>query len=150
MQNVLPPPINYHSTPHSYVPNFLSSTGYVYVRVDGHRHPLQRPYIGPFRIISTSSKYFTLDINGRLDNVSIDRIKPAFAYNDSPKPSSAPSQSNTVPVPTATMTRCGRTIRPSTRFTNDYVTAVASQNTMPCWRGGVMWRLTFYVNLINM
>ena len=31
MQNVLPSPINYHSTPHSYVPNSLSSTGYVYV-----------------------------------------------------------------------------------------------------------------------
>ena len=80
MQNVLPPPINYHSTPHSYVPNSLSSTGYVYVRVDGHRHPSRRPYNGPFRIISTSSKYFTLDINGRLDNVSIDRLKPAFVY----------------------------------------------------------------------
>ena len=49
MQNVLPPPINYHSTLHPYVPTSLSSTRYVYV--DGHLHPLQQPYIGPFRII---------------------------------------------------------------------------------------------------
>ena len=41
MQNVLPPPINYHSTPHSNLPTSLSSTGYVYGHVNGHRHPLQ-------------------------------------------------------------------------------------------------------------
>ena len=71
MNNALPPPVKYHSCQPTYMPNTLSSTGYVYVRADGHCTPLQRPYTGPFRIISTSDKYFTLDINGRSDNVSI-------------------------------------------------------------------------------
>ena len=75
MNNALPPPVKYHSSQQTLMPNTLSSTGYEYVRVDGHRTPLQRPYTRPFRIISTSDKYFTLDINGRSDNVSIDRLK---------------------------------------------------------------------------
>ena len=80
MNNALPPPVKNHSSQPTYMPNTLSSTGYVYVRVDGHRTPLQRPYTGPFRIISTSDKYFTLDINGRSDNVSIDRLKTAYVH----------------------------------------------------------------------
>ena len=84
MQNPLPIPVKHHSVPNSYVPSNLSSTGYVYVRVDGCCHPLQRPYNGPFLIVSTSDKYFTQDINGRSENASIDRLKPAFVGNNIP------------------------------------------------------------------
>ena len=41
MRNALPIPTKLHSVPNSYVSSSLSSTGYVYVRVDGYRHPLQ-------------------------------------------------------------------------------------------------------------
>ena len=80
MNNALPPPVKYHSSQPTCMPNTLFSTGYVHIRVNGHRTPLQRPYTGPFRIISTSDKYFTLDINGRSDNVLIDRLKTACVY----------------------------------------------------------------------
>ena len=86
MQDPLPPPVKYHSTPKPSLPPSLSlslslslsSSGFIYIRIDGHQNPLQRPYSGPFRIISTSNKYFTLDINGLPDNVSVDRLKPAY------------------------------------------------------------------------
>ena len=68
---------SFHGQPSTYVPSDLSSTGYVYVRVDSHRHPFQRPYDGPFRIVDTNEKYFTLDIKGRLEKISIDRLKTA-------------------------------------------------------------------------
>ena len=41
MQNALSPPVKYHSTPKPYLPPSLSSTGFVYICIDGHRHPLQ-------------------------------------------------------------------------------------------------------------
>ena len=53
MQNALPPPVKFHSTPKLYLPPSLSSPGFVSVCIDGHRNPLQSPYSRPFRIIST-------------------------------------------------------------------------------------------------
>ncbi|KAK4311132.1 hypothetical protein Pmani_017334 [Petrolisthes manimaculis] len=39
-----------------FVPSALDSAEYVWVRQDGHRRPLQRPYNGPFKVISKSRK----------------------------------------------------------------------------------------------
>ena len=72
LSNIIP-----HPNPTS-LPLSFSSTGFVYVRIDGHQNPLQLPYNGPFLIISTSDKYFTLDIHGRPDNVFVDKLKPAY------------------------------------------------------------------------
>ena len=69
MQTVLPPPPVYHNNCQHYVPDNLAWTGYVYVRVDNLRSPLQRPYEGP------DDKYFTLDLNERFDKLSVDRLK---------------------------------------------------------------------------
>ena len=120
MNNALPPPVKYHSPQPTYMPNTLSSTGYVYVRVNGHRTPLQQPYIGPFQIISTSDKYFTLGINGHSDNVSIDRLKTAYVHVNHNT-----DESHDAHVPQPTTTIYGRTTRPPKHFTKDFVTAVA-------------------------
>lgn len=97
MRTVQPSVPQYHGCKPSYVPSNLSSTGYVYVRVDSHRRPLQRPYVGPYRIMDTSDKYFTLSIKGRSEKVSIDRLKTAFVTKceatDPPSSSSGRSTS---------------------------------------------------------
>lgn len=59
------------------VPKDLLSAPFVFVRVDGHRRPLDRPYKGPYKVVSRFDKYFTLEIGNRRDNVSIDRLKAA-------------------------------------------------------------------------
>ena len=51
---------------------------HVFVRRVAKAPPLMRPYTGPFRVISRSEKYFELDLNGKKDRVSIDRLKPAY------------------------------------------------------------------------
>ena len=58
MHSAIPPPTMYHTTPQQHLPPNLAQSGYVYVRVDSHRSPLQRPYEGPFRIIATSGQMF--------------------------------------------------------------------------------------------
>lgn len=80
MRNALPPPVLHHTLPNTSVPSGLANTGFVFVRVDSHKSPLQRPYRGPYRILATKEKFFTLDIDGKADNVSLDRLKPAFGF----------------------------------------------------------------------
>ena len=60
------------------VPKSIANTTHVFVRRDAKNPPLTRPYTGPFRVLSRSEKYFELDLNGKKDKVSIDRLKPAY------------------------------------------------------------------------
>lgn len=43
------------------------------------RKPLQPPYDGPYKVVNRKHKYFTLEIHGKTDTVSIDRLKPAHS-----------------------------------------------------------------------
>lgn len=101
MRAALPTPMAYHGKRESHVPNNLGTTGYVYVRRDAHCRPLQRPYSGPYKIIEVHEKYFALDIDGRPENVSVDRLKPAYV---------------STPSPGQTTTRSGRVIREPDRL----------------------------------
>ena len=78
MEALVPTQTVHHSQPSSHVPAALSDTTSVFVRVDAHRAPLVRPYSGPFRVLERHPKYFVLEMAGKHDSVSIDRLKPAF------------------------------------------------------------------------
>ena len=54
------------------------TTKYVYVRRDGTKGPLQRPKTGPYAVLTPGDKTFPLDIGGRTERISVDRLKPAF------------------------------------------------------------------------
>ena len=102
--------------------NSLSSASHVFVRHDAVRKPVQQPYDGPFQVLARSSKFYTLDLNGPKNTVSIDRLKPAYIDVvppvDSPTvvippPASIPPTPNilsSAPPPTPTQ-RCGRSTR---------------------------------------
>ena len=80
------------------VPASLRSVPFVYVRVDAVRHPLTRPYVGPFKVLSRLPKTFTLQRAGRPWVVSVDRLKPVIGGVDPvPQPDPAPA-----PAPPAT------------------------------------------------
>jgi hypothetical protein len=49
---------------------------FVYVRKGGVNKPLSPVYEGPYRVVHKSPKYFDLDIGGRVEAVSADRLKP--------------------------------------------------------------------------
>ena len=62
-------PREQHRTSH--LPTDMTTCTHVFVRHDAVRKPLQPPYDGPFRVVSRSDKYFTFDLNGRRDTVSV-------------------------------------------------------------------------------
>ena len=102
MQQLRPSPPR--STPRgSHVSDALSTCTHVFLRVDRVRKPLEPPYNGPYLVIARTDKHFTIEINGRKETVSLDRLKPAHIdstpnlSSDSPPQPQAPPQV-TVPL----------------------------------------------------
>jgi len=59
----------------------LKSSSHVFVRNEA-KTGLQPVYKGPFLVVQRSDKFFVIDINGKEDSVSVDRLKPAILEND--------------------------------------------------------------------
>eukprot|EP00794_Sanderia_malayensis_P016536 gene16536-biopygen12214 len=93
--------------PH-HLPEALQQCTHVFVRHDVVQKPLQAPYDGPFKIISRQDKHFTLNVKGKPQTISLDRLKPAHLETDillappptsvtPPQPSQASDMSTTPP-----------------------------------------------------
>ena len=86
MQDFLPS-IPLHTARHSfhhtnttpYLAPSLATAKQVYIRRDGTKSPLQRPFTGPYSVLASGDKTFLLDIGGRAEWISVDRLKPAFS-----------------------------------------------------------------------
>ena len=89
MQTVKSIPSRAH-TCSSYLPPSLSSASHVLVRQDVVRTSLQQPYDGPYKVIKRSLKYYTLRINNKDINISIDQLKPAFLDKELQVPDDSP------------------------------------------------------------
>ena len=89
------------------IPHNLSTATHVFVRHDAVRKPLQPPYDGPYPIIKCTAKYFTIKLNNRTENISIDRLKPAH-LDPTNQCTPAPSQQSSPASPTPQL-------RPSTQ-----------------------------------
>ncbi|RUS87997.1 hypothetical protein EGW08_004275 [Elysia chlorotica] len=76
-QLLKPRPTVHHSKPHTYLPPSLLTAKYVYIRTDTVKTPLQRPYSGPYTVLAPGEKTFLVDMGGRAERISIDRLKPA-------------------------------------------------------------------------
>jgi cleavage and polyadenylation specificity factor subunit 1 len=79
-----PVPTSRHGTVVASFPPDLVDCRYVFLRRDAHRSPLQRPYEGPFRVVQPGDKTFTIDMGGKHEVVSADRLKPAHLDLDQP------------------------------------------------------------------
>ena len=71
-------PTQTQSSHTSFIHQHLNSTKFVFVRLDGVKTSLQPPYDRPFKVIDRDDNYFTIEIRGKQDTVSIDRLKPAY------------------------------------------------------------------------
>ena len=85
-----------------FLPPSLLRAKQVYIRHDAVRRPLQRPYDGPFDVITPGEKSFIVSRQGWPYSVSVDRLKPAFSVPAPPStvvppPSSPVARSSTSP-----------------------------------------------------
>ena len=93
-----PVPTTQHGIPASRVPTGLQSAGYVFIRHDGHRAPLRPPYDGPFRVVEAGPKSLVVDVGGRPECVSVDRLKPAHLDLELPPDLARPPRRGRPPV----------------------------------------------------
>ncbi|CAG0896896.1 unnamed protein product [Cyprideis torosa] len=80
--SLVPIPTTWHGTTPASVPPALASSKYVFLRRDDHRTPLQNPYEGPYQIIEHGDKFCKIDMGGRTEKISVDRLKPAKVTDD--------------------------------------------------------------------
>ena len=67
-----------NKTNYSYVPKDIHTCEYVFIRNDLNKKTFVPRYLGPYKVVSRTEKYFTILKNGQNDTVSIDRLKPAY------------------------------------------------------------------------
>jgi hypothetical protein len=72
------------------VPETLTNARYVYVRQGGVVKPLSPLYQGPYKVIKSGPKFFRLQIGGREESVSVDRLKPHLG--EAPVSPASPAQ----------------------------------------------------------
>ncbi|CAE1326028.1 unnamed protein product [Acanthosepion pharaonis] len=77
-----------------YLPHQLKDCEFVFVRNDSVKRLLTPAYTGPYRVLKRADKYFQIRKGIQTDNVSIDRLKPAFIE----KPSSHTTSQSTPQV----------------------------------------------------
>ncbi|GFY55610.1 transposon Tf2-6 polyprotein [Trichonephila inaurata madagascariensis] len=82
MRALQPIPASAHLNSSVFVPTYLKSCSHVFLRVDSVQPPLSQNYTGPHEVIRRTDKVFTILINGRKKAVSIDRVKPAYVWDD--------------------------------------------------------------------
>lgn len=82
VRNLKPSPTAIHGKKSSSFPPSMKDPPYVFIRRDGHKTPLQQPYMGPFRVIQHGEKFFKVDYGGKPESISVDRLKPAHTDPD--------------------------------------------------------------------
>ena len=65
-------------------PDRLASAAFVFVRRGAPGPPLSPLYDGPYKVVGREEKVFTLQLGGREEKVSVDRLKPCLADEVTP------------------------------------------------------------------
>jgi hypothetical protein len=58
------------------IPGHLAAAELVYMKKGGQPVPLAPPYSGPYRVVARTPKYFTLEVGGQEQAVTVYRLKP--------------------------------------------------------------------------
>ncbi|XP_014779480.1 uncharacterized protein LOC106875744 [Octopus bimaculoides] len=108
----------------SHVPPDIDKWTHIFVQDDSVKGPIVSPYKGPFRVLLRIAKSFSLDIDGRAETVSVDRLRRAHfevstPFDDTPTtPTFDPLQPPTHPPVHAPLTTPSPTSPPSSLLPN--------------------------------
>ncbi|KAK3705856.1 hypothetical protein RRG08_058937 [Elysia crispata] len=73
-----PRPASHHTSARPYLSPSLLAAKHVYVRRDGTKGPLQRPYSGPYAVLTPGDKTFLIDIGGRAERICRTHLASVF------------------------------------------------------------------------
>ena len=111
MQELQAPPVRANPQRKAHISKALTSCTHVFVRRDAVKKPLQHPYDGPYKVLQRKEKYFVVDIKGKAETISMDRLKPAHLDSTAntatdhaapPNPTQSPQASPSPPPPPPT------------------------------------------------
>lgn len=105
---------SHNSENNTFVFKDLNTCSHVFVRIDRPKKMLELPYSGPFKVLQRNDKYFTIDIRGKPNNVSLDRLKPVYQLGD----------------PHVPITYEGTAICPRTNLSSDTSFPITPQDTL--------------------
>lgn len=104
----------------------LEHCSHIFIRNDTVKRPLTPTYNGPYKVLERTTKIFKAQLENRVINISIDRIKPAYLLNNDDSNKNLVSTSYNTNEQTlvsdtcldkaVTVTRSGRVIKPPVRF----------------------------------
>lgn len=98
MQAIRPTPASHHNKDNIFVQRDLKSSSHAFIRNDKVKPPFQPPYDGPYKILNRHDKWFEIEVKGKAQKISIDRLKAAFILPDddnAPKPPIQPNSPTT-------------------------------------------------------
>ena len=100
----------------TFLPDQLQKCDFVWVRLDRVKKPLEAPYRGPYRVIERKNDVFVLEVRGKPNSVSIERLKPAVVspqslLHDVPEDREVEREEIKSPVIEERKTRSGRRVR---------------------------------------
>ena len=127
VRSLVPVPTSQHGAVSTSVPCNLQQAKYVFIHHDAHRTPLQRPYEGPFKVIQPGPKTFIVDIGGKNETISVDRLKPACMDLEQPaakaeprrrrgRPKNHQQSQTTLASPQTRYTSSGRQVKPPQQY----------------------------------
>lgn len=103
MSELRPTVTSHHSKGKPFIERNLYTSPQVFIRNSMVCKPLQTPYEGPYPVLKRNDKYFTVNVNGKKMNITVDRLKAAFILDtmdplDDSNGSSDEHPSNNEPV----------------------------------------------------
>lgn len=83
MQALKPTKTAHHGQTPVFTQPTIKTCTHVFVRIDAVKRPLVQPYEGPYKVLSRMQKTFIVQIKGKAQTISIDRLKAAFMPTES-------------------------------------------------------------------
>lgn len=123
------PDTSHHVRPKMFLPKELKTCEWILLRTDAVRRPFQRPYEGPYKVVSRSDRAMTIKKHGKDEKVSIDRVKPAFIFHDE-----QPNVNNELNAPTNSDSNefpASNEVNDTTTNTTTFVTAIIPVRLVP-------------------
>ncbi|GBM31434.1 hypothetical protein AVEN_39233-1 [Araneus ventricosus] len=94
VRSFIPVLTSHHWSGPEFVSGDLLKASHVVLRIHRIRKSLEPTYAGPYKVMSRTSKEFTMDVNGTPVTVSIDRLKAVYIFPDEV------ASRNSSPIPT--------------------------------------------------